>query len=178
MGNSLYVNCWHINDYESAAMWKLYLKSDEGIAIQTTIGALKASLENETRKIRIGRITYINYESHCINMSKQYDFVLHKRLSFAHENEIRAVIWHYEPAFEEVVRQLNELEKNRRAGQTLEGVPVNVPNGAMPENTPSGLPVKIDAHQLIQTVYVAPSKDLWFADLVQSLVRRYGVGPK
>ena len=27
------VNCWHINQYESVAMWKLYLKSDEGIAI-------------------------------------------------------------------------------------------------------------------------------------------------
>ena len=33
---SFYVNCWHINSCESAAIWKLYLKSDEGLAIQST----------------------------------------------------------------------------------------------------------------------------------------------
>jgi hypothetical protein len=30
------INSWHMNDYESAAMWKLYLKSDEGVAIRST----------------------------------------------------------------------------------------------------------------------------------------------
>ena len=30
-----FVNCWHVNEDESAAMWKLYLKSNEGVAIQT-----------------------------------------------------------------------------------------------------------------------------------------------
>src|SRR5687767_6342526 len=33
MRETFAVNCWHQNDYESAAMWKLYLKSNEGIAI-------------------------------------------------------------------------------------------------------------------------------------------------
>jgi hypothetical protein len=31
-----FASCWHMNEHESAAMWKLYLKSDEGIAIQST----------------------------------------------------------------------------------------------------------------------------------------------
>ena len=35
------VNCWHANEHESAAMWKLYLKSDEGIAIQSTYSKYK-----------------------------------------------------------------------------------------------------------------------------------------
>lgn len=45
------MNCWHMNDYESAAMWKLYLKSDEGIAIQSTYARLKKSIidSEETR---------------------------------------------------------------------------------------------------------------------------------
>jgi hypothetical protein len=30
------INCWHMNEHESAAMWKLYLKSNEGISIQST----------------------------------------------------------------------------------------------------------------------------------------------
>jgi hypothetical protein len=46
-----YVNCWHISSHQSAAMWKIYLKSDEGIAIQSTVGHLIESLkdENESR---------------------------------------------------------------------------------------------------------------------------------
>lgn len=35
-----FVNCWHLNDYEAAAMWKLYLQSNEGVAIQTNFQSL------------------------------------------------------------------------------------------------------------------------------------------
>ncbi|MBL4788227.1 MAG: hypothetical protein JKY60_03995 [Kordiimonadaceae bacterium] len=31
------VSCWHMNQHESAAMWKLYLKDGKGIAIQSTL---------------------------------------------------------------------------------------------------------------------------------------------
>ncbi len=32
-----FVSCWHENETESEAMWKLYLKSGDGVAIQTTV---------------------------------------------------------------------------------------------------------------------------------------------
>lgn len=35
-----YLNCWHVNNYESAAMWEQYSSGGQGIAIQTTIGDL------------------------------------------------------------------------------------------------------------------------------------------
>jgi hypothetical protein len=41
-----FFNCWHMNDGESDAMWKLYIKGSEGIAIQTTVERLKASFHN------------------------------------------------------------------------------------------------------------------------------------
>jgi hypothetical protein len=31
-----YANSWHLNEFESAAMWELYLKTPEGIALETT----------------------------------------------------------------------------------------------------------------------------------------------
>jgi hypothetical protein len=37
----LAINCWHMNDHESAAMWKLYLKSNEGIAVQSSYKSLR-----------------------------------------------------------------------------------------------------------------------------------------
>jgi hypothetical protein len=42
----LCVSCWHQNDVESAAMWALYLKSGEGIAIRArpSLGSATASV--------------------------------------------------------------------------------------------------------------------------------------
>jgi hypothetical protein len=37
------VNCWHINEVESAAMWKLYLLGSEDIAIRSTFQRLTSS---------------------------------------------------------------------------------------------------------------------------------------
>lgn len=42
--SSTFVSCWYLNDSESAALWKLFPKSDEGIAIKSTVGKLTASL--------------------------------------------------------------------------------------------------------------------------------------
>src|SRR4030066_2211573 len=41
------VNCWHINTYESAAMWKLYTKSNEAIAVKSTYQQLWDCLDSE-----------------------------------------------------------------------------------------------------------------------------------
>src|SRR5687768_17393094 len=38
------ISCWHVNEGESAAMWKLYLRESKGIAIRSTIGRLMSSL--------------------------------------------------------------------------------------------------------------------------------------
>src|SRR5262245_6810727 len=36
-------NCWHMNRYESMAMWRLYLTAPEGVAIQSTFQRLTDS---------------------------------------------------------------------------------------------------------------------------------------
>ncbi len=43
MRRFVFLNCWHINDFESAAMWDLYTKAGNGVAIQTTFGNIKKS---------------------------------------------------------------------------------------------------------------------------------------
>ena len=86
------VNCWHINRYESAAMWKLYLKSNEGIAIRSTFGRLRDSLKDEEHKIYIGKVQYIDYEKDKIPDDTSFSPFVHKRKSFEHEKELRAII--------------------------------------------------------------------------------------
>lgn len=85
------INCWHINSVESAAMWKLYLKSSEGIAIQSTFGRLKDGLAPSVAKVSIGKVQYIDYQEDTIPNGNLFYRALSKRKSFEHENELRAL---------------------------------------------------------------------------------------
>lgn len=83
------VNCWHANEDESAAMWRIYLRSNEGIAIQSTYKRLASSFIDETA-VYIGPVSYINYATETL--SDPMLFFLSKRRSFDYEREIRAMI--------------------------------------------------------------------------------------
>lgn len=85
------INCWHANEYESSAMWSLYLKCDEGVAIQTTYNRLKESIiDNE--KVFLGNVTYIDYETESIYQFSKLVPFFHKRKCFEHEREVRAIV--------------------------------------------------------------------------------------
>jgi len=141
------INCWHMNEYESAAMWRLYLKSDEGIAIQSTYTKLRKSLI-DTEKIFLGRIEYIDYDSEHIDARNILGAFVHKRKSFRHEQEVRALV----------------LKMPTGEG----GVDFTL------ETIDHGLQIKVDIETLIERIYVAPSAPAWLADLVKAVITRYG----
>lgn len=94
------INCWHANNNESFAMWKIYTKDNHpSIAIQSTLGRLKDCLEANSERIWIGEVEYIDFrEWEPTNRFFNADipntlvtFFL-KWHYFQFENEIRAVI--------------------------------------------------------------------------------------
>lgn len=93
----LYVNSWHINEIESDAMWKIYLKSNAGLAIQSTFQRLKDSFSVFDKDIHIGKVKYVN-PSDIKNLElveapiNAFNLILHKRKSFEHERELRAAL--------------------------------------------------------------------------------------
>ena len=138
-------------------MWKLYLKSDEGIALQTSFGNLRAELNSSARLIRLGRVRYQDYkEKRSIPGAKPYPMgrsyvvgtfapFIHKRLGFSHENEIRGVF--------------------RDAYESLDD----------PSEAESGIPVNVNVKKLVESVYVAPGTQVWFRKAVQSVLQRFGL---
>jgi hypothetical protein len=90
----MYINCWHSNQHESAAMWKIYLKSDEGIAVRTTFDRLARCLDRNDKlnQVSVGSVSYIDYDNAEIPINNAYFPFLSKRISFAHEREVRAII--------------------------------------------------------------------------------------
>ena len=141
------VNCWHANEHESAAMWKLYLKSDEGIAIQSTYNRYKKSIIDD-EKVFIGQVRYINYEKDGIDASNILGPFVHKRKSFEHEKEIRGLV-----------------SKWPISGESLDFTI---------ETIDHGLQIKVYIETLIERIHVAPNAPRWFTSLVDNASKRYG----
>jgi hypothetical protein len=141
------ISSWHYNESESAAMWRLFLKSDEGIAIQSTTERFKACFNAYPEPVYIGKVNYINYDTDKFYYPFNVPFVtlLHKRSAFEHEREYRAII--------SLDQAFNWDE----------------------EETPLGKYVPVDVDTLIENIYVSPGTPTWYSDLILSLVGKYGL---
>ena len=92
-----FINCWHKNNHESEAMWKLYCSDlNQGLAIKTTYKKLYREL-NKKNDIEIGEVQYIDYRNQFVDPQAAFWF---KRKSFEHEKEVRALIHNFQD-FEE-----------------------------------------------------------------------------
>ena len=86
------VSSWHINEYESFAMWQIFTQNSEGLAIQSTLGRIQNALENEKNiKQYIGEVNYIDYKKEYIPFDDMFFPFLFKRKSFQYEREVRII---------------------------------------------------------------------------------------
>jgi hypothetical protein len=154
------INCWHMNDNESAAMWKLYLQSGEGVAIQSTFARLVKSLERTRKDICIGQVSYVDYSSTKIpERNVLYPFV-YKRKSFEHEKELRAMILAFFLPDNE-----SESDNHTFRFERISDADADIGWGAY---------VDIDINALVEKIHVSPSAPCWFYELVVSVTRKYG----
>lgn len=95
------VSCWYSSDHQSEAMWKLYSDQGKGVAIRTTVGKLKTVLQSAVAtkrqsKIFLGKVKYLDYldpslvPADCV--VDGHIIPLLKRISYSHENEVRAFL--------------------------------------------------------------------------------------
>lgn len=86
------ISSWHANAYESFAMWQIFTKNNEGLAIQSTLGRLQQALTREQRVAQhIGEVRYIDYKKEYIPFDNAFFPFLFKRKSFQYEKEIRVI---------------------------------------------------------------------------------------
>jgi hypothetical protein len=99
--------------------------------------------------IHLGEIQYINYERDWLPEGNLFYPFVHKRKSFEHEREVRAVF------------------NDRFQGAFYSG-----------SNPKKGYLVEVLLDDLIETVYVAPTAPDWFRDLVAAVTAKYGFAHK
>jgi hypothetical protein len=89
MQQYVYINCWHSNDVESAAMWRLYSDSKQAIAVTTTAQRLYNALPD---RCYIGKVQYIDFDTEAIpDVGYVQMPFFYKRKSFEHEREVRVI---------------------------------------------------------------------------------------
>jgi hypothetical protein len=142
-----FVSSWHINDVESEAMWKLFSASTNAVALQTTFARLRQALPPY---VGVGMVRYIDYRREALSGADLFQWIMHKRKSFAHEQEVRAV------------------------------ASLNTPDGKggaeiRAQSDEFGFYPKVDLEALIEAVRVHPLAEPWFIDLVGGIVERFGL---
>ena len=90
MKQQVYVNCWHMSEFESEAMWTLYGRFGDAIAIRTQYSSVVRSLPES---FYVGAVSYIDYKRQFIPDGNMLTPFMHKRLSFEHEKEVRILTW-------------------------------------------------------------------------------------
>ncbi len=145
------ISCWHINESESSAMWKLYLRDGKGIAVQSTIGRLQSSFKSFRLKpeygeetLRIGKVRYIDYRTDIMEDKTMLGRFFYKRKSYSHEREVRVAL---------SLRMAEEFG-------------VNIPE--------KGVFVDADLKNLISAIHLAPSVDISFRKKVEKLISENG----
>lgn len=80
-------NCWHMNEQESYAMWKVYLNNQDGVAIQSNYSRLFQCLQESTEQVYLSVVKYDDSD-----WGNYIDRFLHKRNNYQYEQELRAMI--------------------------------------------------------------------------------------
>ncbi len=149
VSGTTFVNSWYLSEIESAALWRLFPKSNEGIAIQSTVERLGQSVASGSggSTFYMGSVTYGHEKvrERKTDAPKSYsddDAVFTKRACFEHERELRLVIY------------ARDLKK-----------PV-----VCDEN---GLRVPVDIGSLISEVVTSPEAPSWISDLVERVLKKY-----
>ncbi len=142
------ISCWHESLHESEAMWRLYSREINGIAIKTDFDSFRRGLIS-SEDIFVGKVSYIDYESEFIPESNTFAPYLYKRKGFNHECEVRAM---------------------------TQDIPTNDGKVDLSKDICTiGKYYEVDLSLLIQEVIVAPYAPEWFLDLIKSVATRYNL---
>lgn len=150
---SSYLNCWHINNNESASMWKCYVEDNEGIAIQSNYKRIQETLKAVKENVGISKVRYIDFNNDNVvfNHLTEYPIdsysilspLIHKRIEFEGEKEFRIYY---------------------KDDNNVENKPIK----------PKGLNIKIDLNILIDKIIINPNADCEIINKIKDITKVYG----
>lgn len=121
------------------------MSNAQGIAIQSTFRRLCDSFATFQHPVFIGLVEYIDYDQQAFAPGNSLQAFVHKRKSFEHEMELRAIITHTRP----------------------------VPDGtSTPPVESQNVPVVLET--LVEQICVPPGSAYWLHEAVCETIKRFG----
>jgi len=145
MRHTAYVQCWRMGA-ESMAMWNLYGKTQDSVAVTTTVGLLKHQLAKDIRSVYMAEIEYVDWNEPRI-LKGVFDPVLRKIEGYEHESEMRLFFWNV-------------------AGLRPDGV-------YRRDEIPKGLTFSINPKEMINAIWIGPRGAARTQSMVEALVAQY-----
>jgi hypothetical protein len=147
--NRIAVSCWHMSNFESAAMWRIYGDSSQAVAIESTVSDLIEAVSTSGYDVSIGEVTYVEPppDNAPIHHAPLHDVMLslfRKLRCFTYENELRAAI------------HVTDHDLHLLGRDEWSGIPV-------------------DLKRLIKKVWISPRAQKWFYITVSLELRKAGV---
>lgn len=140
-----FVNCWHMNESESAAMWQIYGGAGAPVAIRSTFERLCSSLRGE-EPTYVGQVRYVDPDMQPIPYGNTLAPFVYKRLAFSYERELRAV--------------------QARMPVAGDAIDLNAPS-------PPGVAEPVDLGALILQIVVGPDQPAWYREVVEATVAAF-----
>ena len=153
---TVFINCWHLNESESEAMWQLYCPNNQGVALQTTYAKL-AKWSLTIPNSFIGMVSYLDYEMEKFPTDNFLKAFMHKRRSFAHENEVRIMISEHEELRKHDAKSFEDL---LRIEQQLSG-----------QHT--GKRARFSLEENVEVFWVNPYAPSWYFKVVKNLIATF-----
>jgi hypothetical protein len=182
--NRSVILCWHENEYESEAMWSRYVPGDEGIALSTNVGRIKAAIRGGPSNLVIARVRYIDHDIEDVEDGPEFvpeAPLFCKRRSYDFEREVRFAIL---PAFavSELASPLAstpEVSRQQKSGI----VEFQVKKDWNPDfaltvphlSETGGFTIPIDLATLIDRLVVSPRYPRWAVQSLQDVLDRFDV---
>jgi hypothetical protein len=135
-------------------MWDLYADTNHGIAVRTTVGRLRRSIDSaepprassgapqygdDRVSYFMGVVRYLDYEHDLLLPNTGLDYLTCKRRSYDYEHEVRLVV--------------------------LSDTPVA-----------GGQQITCSLNELVESIYVAPNAPPWFFDAVLGVLETFETG--
>lgn len=143
----VFVNCWHKSQDDSMAMWSIYGRSSCSVALTTTVGQLKQSLEDEVLPydIAIEKVEYVkHWRDPDLDIAPYSRVFAYKIKAYEFEKEVRVLIDRFADEFEADIAE-------------------------------TGMSINVSSRSLLRSIVIAPEAPLWFEKLVRDVSERYGV---
>lgn len=134
-----YINAWYLGEHESEAMWRLYCRGGQGVALQTRYARLVETAAAHP-DFYVGQVRYIDYDTERFPEADLFSPLMHKRIAFAHEREVRLVAV----------------------------LPAALDSANPPG--PAGIDIEWDPEAMVECVFIDPYADGYFAKAVEAVV--------